>query len=472
MKDLTYLRLALVCVLAWVATNGAEPTVISVDPARVRQEFQGMGCGSIFYSGHITSFSKRGKHKLQREFYDDIFKTVPTRYLHLMIRPDHEPENDNDDPYRPDFSAKAFASTTPTIELCTAAKARRRDMQLYATLYTPPAWMKTNGKPSGGGKEKATLKEGLELELAEFTWAYLQHMRRAGHPIHYLSIANEPDWPHTQPSYFLTPKRHAELFAIVADYLEEMSRRYRSVPKPKLVAPNVLSAVGAAKRYLPETLKVAGRHVDVVAAHDYDRRGHRWKALRELAEDRPLWCSEWCWNGKDASPDLINSASEFWLVMTEAFNQGVNVWMAYDWAYPPRQGGEALTHIKWGNTYHKTKIYHGFSQWCRHLQPGMRVVELEISGPGATGIATPGVKASAFLARDRRYVVVHVVNLQDKPADIELRISGGLLNRARVRTTRTSRDESQEAHAPRHLTAGKMPDTLKPREMVSYVLSR
>jgi O-glycosyl hydrolase len=459
-------------VLACPTSLGAEPTTISVDVSKPRQEFQGMGCGSIFYTGHITSFAKRGKRTLQRQFYDDIFTAVPTRYLHLMIRPDHEPQNDNDDPYRPDFSAKAFGSTAPTIELCKAAKARRRDMQLYATLYTPPSWMKTNGKPSGGGKEKATLKDGLELELAEFMWAYLQHMRRAGHPIHYLSICNEPDWPHSQPSYFLTPERHAELFAIVADYLEKMHRRFPFVPKPKLVAPNVLSAVNAAKRYLPATLQTAGRHVDIVAAHDYDRRGQRWKTLRELAGNRPLWCSEWCWNGKDTSPDLINSASEFWLVMTEAFNQGVNVWMAYDWAYPPRQGGEALTHIEWGKSYHKTRIYHGFSQWCRHLQPGMRVVETTVSGPGATGIATPGVKASAFVARDRRHVVVHVVNLQDKPADIKLQAAGRTFDRARVRITRTSRDEAQATQPPRRLTAGEMADALKPREMVTYVVAR
>ncbi len=146
--------------------------------------------------------------------------------------------------------------------------------------------------------------------------------------------------------------------------------------------------------------------------------------------------------------------------------------MAYDWAYPPRQGGEALTHIEWGKSYHKTKIYHGFSQWCRHLQPGMRVVELDMSGPGATDIATPGVKASAFLARDRRYVVVHVVNLQDKPADIRLRIPGGPFDMARVRITRTSKDESQATHATRRLTGGEMADALKPREMVSYVLFR
>ena len=134
-----------------------------------------MGCGSIFYTGHITSFAKRGKRSLQKQFYDDIFADVPTRYLHLMIRPDHEPENDNDDPY-------------------------------------------------------------------------------------------EPDWPHTQPSYCLTPQRHAELFATVAAYLDTMAKRFPRVLKPKLVAPNVLSAVDAAKRYLPETLKLAAQRIRRLSA--------------------------------------------------------------------------------------------------------------------------------------------------------------------------------------------------------------
>ena len=313
MRNVACLSLGLIAGFACPVVRAAgqtatEPTIITVDVSKVRQEFQGMGCGSIFYTGHITSFAKRGKHELQRQFYDDIFKAVPTRYLHLMIRPDHEPANDNSDPYRPDFPADAFESTRPTIELCAAAKTRRRDMQLYATLYTPP--------------------------------------------------------------------------------------------------------------------------------------------------------------------DLIKSASEFWLVMTEAFNQGVNVWMAYDWAYPPRQGGEALTHIEWGKSYHKTKIYHGFSQWCRPLQPGMRVVEPEISGPGAPGGATPGVKSSAFLSRDGRRVVAHVVNLQDKTAGVALRIVGRAFERAPVHTTRTSSDASQAAQRPRRLAGGKLTDTLKPREMVSYVLSR
>ena len=39
---------------------------------------------------------------------------------------------------------------------------------------------------------------------------------------------------------------------------------------------------------------------------------------------------------------MIHSALEYGLAMHDGFAGGVNVWMAYDWVYPPRDSGEAL----------------------------------------------------------------------------------------------------------------------------------
>src|SRR5438132_6902824 len=127
--------------------------------------------------------------------------------------------------------------------------------------------MKTNNAVSGGGEARATLKNGLELELGEYIWAFLAYMKNNGAPIHYLSIANEPDWPHTQPGYFLSPEQYAALFKTVGDYLDKMAKKYPDVPRPKLVGPNTLSAPAAAKDYVPRLLKNASKHLDVIASH-------------------------------------------------------------------------------------------------------------------------------------------------------------------------------------------------------------
>lgn len=470
-RNHTYCLLVLVAVAtARGAPAATNETVVTVQPEARQQVFQGMGCGLIYFEGHVTSLAARGKLAEQEQLFDAMFRDVPTDYLQLMIRHNHEPANDNADPYTPEFREENFACYKATLAVCEAARKRRPNLKLYATLYTPPAWMKTNNEPGGGGKLKATLKPGLEAELGEFCWAFLDYMHRHGQTVDFLSIANEPDWPHTQPGYFLTPRQHAELFGKVAAYLDEMHRRRPAVPRPRLVAPNVLSAVDCAKRYLPPLLEGGGQKLDVVGGHDYDRRGHRWQAVTQMSQGRPVWVTEWCVNGPDTSPGLLRSAAEFWLAMTEAFNDGVNVWMAYDWAYPTRQGGEALIHIDWGQRYHLTKIYHGFKQWCAPLAPGMRVVRTEVSGACASDISKPGVKAAAFMLPDGRRLVVQVANVQEQEAAIRLNI-GGAFAAAKIIRHRTSATEDAALLPEARMQRGAFGDNLPPRGMVTYQLT-
>ena len=462
------LRIALAACLAALPAL-AEPTTVHILPDQPRQTIQGMGGGAIFYEGHVTSLAARGKDERQQQLYDDMFAKVRTDFLHLMIRHDHEPENDNADPYLPKFKPAWFDYAKHTIAICEAAKKRQPAMQLYATLYTPPVWMKTNGDPSAGGEARATLKPGMELELGEYCWAFLAWMHRHGQTVRYLSISNEPDWPHTQPGYCLTPDSHADLFAKVAAYLDEMASRHPEVPKPALVGPNLLSAVDTAERWLPPLLEKAGRSLAVVGSHDYDRRGDRWSVLTKAAKGRPVWVTEWCVNGEDHSPGLLNSASDYWLAMTEAFNGGVTSWMAYDWVYPPRPGGEALIHVDWGNDYQLTKIYHGYRQWCSALVPGMRNVPVELAGPAASGFSKPGLKAAAFLSADRKQLVVHAANVQDQPCEITLQLDGPF-SKLPVRRLRTSATEDMAELPTAAFENGQLAETLPPRAMATYLL--
>jgi O-glycosyl hydrolase len=459
--------LAVCAVFATLCGNvrAQETTQITVQTGRVRQVFEGLGAGAIFYEGHITSLAERNKNERQQQLYDDMFSRVPTRYLQLMIRETHEPQNDNADPFTPSFEEKNFAYCKHTIQIAKAALKRRPDMQLYATLYTPPPWMKTNNAASGGGESRATLKNGLERELGEYLWAFLAHMQKNGVPIQYLSIANEPDWPHTQPGYFLSPERYAALFKTVAEHLEKMAKKYPDVPRPKLVGPNALSMSGAATNYVPRLLKSAGKHLDVIGSHDYDPRGDRWGAARKLAGRRPVWLTEWCTRKKDASPGMIDSATEYGVAMHEAFQGGANVFMAYDWVYPPRDSGEALIHVDYGNNYRLTKPYYLFRQWAEPLKPGMRVVEIGVSGRAAVG-----VKATAFLSADQRTLVVHIVNAQDKDAPIALKLTGKFATATSAARKRTSGKEDGLALPALAGARGTFADTLPARSMVTYRL--
>ena len=460
MKKFLSFLFSIICIAR--LASGAEPVRIAIHADKPKQEFQGLGCGAIFFEGHITSLAARGKDVRQQELYDDMFAKVPTRYLQLMIRPDHEPRNDNEDPWTPTFDPANFKYCEHTLAIAKAAKARRPDIELFATLYTPPAWMKTNNSESGGGQAKGTLKPGLDLELAEFIWAFLDHMASNGTPIQWLSIANEPDWPHEQPGYFLTADRDAQLFKTVSDYLDKMSLTHR-MPKPKLVGPNTLSAPAAAESYVPALLRKAGPLLAAIASHDYDMRGNRWSALQRLAGNRPLWMSEWCSRGEDPSPGQINAATGYGMAMHEAFTGGANVWMAYDWVYPNRNAGESLIHVDWGNDYALKKPYWLFRQWAEPLVPGMRVVESAVSGSAGTT-----VQPTSFLSVDGRTLVVHIVNGQDSDAAVVLTFTGRFVTASAAARRRTSSTED-DAELP-SLTRGPdgFHDTLPARSMVTY----
>jgi hypothetical protein len=201
------------------------------------------------------------------------------------------------------------------------------------------------------------------------------------------------------------------------------------------------------------------------AAERRHRRGERIANLRKAAGKRPLWITEWCVNGKDSSVDLLNSAGEYWLAMTEAFNQRANVWMAYDWVYPPRDGGEALIHVDWGKSFQKTRIYYGNRQWCSVLVPGMRVIKCEISGEHATGVSNPGVKAAAFLSADGKRLVAHVANVQDREASLLIDVEPDF-SKVNAKHWRTSATEDCNALA--EIPSNPSPLPLPPRSLNTW----
>jgi hypothetical protein len=136
--------------------------------------------------------------------------------------------------------------------------------------------------------------------------------------------------------------------------------------------------------------------------------------------------------------------------------------MAYDWVYPPRDSGEGLIHVDWGNGYKLTKPYQVFRQWALPLKPGMKVVETGVTAKGLTG-----VKATAFLAADGRELVLHAVNAQDKEAAVGIKLAGKFtaMSAARTRTSATADVESLPAL---EAAGGVFADTLPIRSMVTY----
>ena len=136
---------------------------------------------------------------------------------------------------------------------------------------------------------------------------------------------------------------------------------------------------------------------------------------------------------------------------------------------PPREGGEALIHLDRGKSYRLTKIYHGFRQWCALLEPGMKVAGTTVRGPCASGTAQPGVKASAFVRPDGKRLIVQVAAVQDKAAEVELRVAPPFPY-GRYRWWRTSPEEDCAEQPAGVLRNGRLTTRLPARTMLTVCL--
>ena len=95
------------------------------------------------------------------------------------------------------------------------------------------------------------------------------------------------------------------------------------------------------------------------------------------------------------------------------------------------------------------------------------MIDTKVTGEFASGFAKPGVKATAFADASR--IVLHVANVQDRPAALQLRLG---LAASTARRTRTTASESCVELPALPLEAGLGTDELPARAMVTYEVNR
>ncbi|MCF7964464.1 MAG: glucosylceramidase [Methylobacter tundripaludum] len=85
-------------------------------------------------------------------------------------------------------------------------------LKLFASPWSPPAWMKTNGMMNNGGK----LKPEYRQTWADYYVRYIQEYGREGIPIWGLTVQNEPEATQTWDSCIYTGEEERDF---VRDYL-------------------------------------------------------------------------------------------------------------------------------------------------------------------------------------------------------------------------------------------------------------
>ncbi len=408
--------------------GSARPTgsfEVTLNPAETSHRFAGLGGGVLFYDNQFDI--TRGD-----DIYDWCFRDVHTTFLHVLIRPGYEKQADAGDWRSLDLARFDFRSLERPFRIVRKARERNPDLKIYASLYSPPPWLKTNGTTGGHG----SLREGpaSRQQLAKYLLAYLKHAQAQGIPVDYLGFFNEPDWPHTQEGmHFADLGTLAETFHDVARDLDSLIAAEGSLKnRPLYVFPDTLGAgsltrAGPGSRRLRERARLLSR-VDVWGVHDYwNQAGNYWHdRFHELRAfpgvgTRPIWVTEWAQRSRHGD---LASGVEYGVEMLNALRLGAEAWMVFEWCHPSgNQSG--LISTDWDAKpprprYWRSQAYHVFRQIANTSPAGSRVLAVGGRWTGKSQANGKGVEYLALRAGDK--VVVHLMNTEPAPVTYRLHL--------------------------------------------------
>lgn len=417
----------------------------TINPAAATHRFMGFGGGVLFYDNQFDITAKD-------DIVDWCFKDVRTSYLHVLIRPDYAKEKDIADWRNVDLAKLDFKSLERPLRIIKKALERNPDLKLYASIYSTPDWMKTNGATNG----KGTLKDGLPYRqrMASYIFAYLKRLHRDKIDVHYLGFFNEPDFPHTQDGmHFPDMGVLAETFHEVAKALDTLIAADADLKKPPVyIFPDVLGP-GSITRDAKNSQKLKDRirlldRVGIWGVHDYfstagTYRNERFRELRAFpgVGAKPIWMTEWSQGERHGD---LGSAVDYGVNMLNALRLGAEAWMVFEWCHP--SGNQAgLISTDWDakaprERYWRSKSYHVFRQIANTTPAGATVVSMKGTWKGVNQGKGSGVEYLALRAEKK--TIVHLMNTE--PAPVPFKLTGrGLTEKIEAWRTTPSADMAE-----------------------------
>lgn len=188
------------------------PTIF-IDPAKTYQQMDGFGFTLTGGSAQlINRMSPKKRAALLEELFGTKGEQIGISYLRISIgasdlsdrvfsycdlpegQTDVDLENFSIEPERQDLIPilKAILKINP-------------ELKIMASPWSPPVWMKTNGKSIGG-----SLKPVFYGAYARYFVKYIQAMQQEGIPIDAITVQNEPLHPGNNPSLLMHPQEQAE----------------------------------------------------------------------------------------------------------------------------------------------------------------------------------------------------------------------------------------------------------------------
>ncbi|NUO00073.1 MAG: glucosylceramidase, partial [Saprospiraceae bacterium] len=187
--------------------------IIFIDPAKTYQQMDGFGFTLTGGSAQlINRMSSEKRAALLEELFGTKGEQIGISYLRISIG-----ASDLSDQVfsycdlpegQTDVELETFSIEPERKDLIPVLKAILKinpDIKIMGSPWSPPVWMKTNGKSVGG-----SLKPVFYGAYARYFVKYIQAMQREGIPIDAITVQNEPLHPGNNPSLLMQPHEQAE----------------------------------------------------------------------------------------------------------------------------------------------------------------------------------------------------------------------------------------------------------------------
>ena len=337
--------------------------------------------------------------------------------------------------------------------------AKRGCPRNMSTVWSPPAWMKTNDNVIGGH-----LKPDKYLAYAEYLSMYVRGYREHHNiDIYAISLANEPDVTVRYSSCYWTGKEFHDFLKFLIPVFE----------RDKITAQVVVGEHSAwTENPVLESLEdsVTAARIDIVGVHAYHTAerdpfppiSQRCGPLVEtLRQHKKIWQTEAANLGGNY-PDIRDGIYWAKVVHTHVAENSANAWF-YWWAVSQYNGGGSLAHLNTkDNTWTVDKRLYTIGNYSRFVRPGYYRVHTNCE-------LSSGVLVSAYKSEPENKLVVVVINENVKSMDLELSLAG--VDAKSASACRTSEKEDLANLADIRISDNTLKVKLAPGSVTTYVMN-
>ena len=380
------------CLLAR-AGRADERVEVTVDTTKTHQTMQGFGACFITW---MTPPDYR-----RAEFYDSMVNDLGTTVVRCPIPPAFEAANDDDDPDHINWDG--FDRSELDSRMKFLNEFRRRGVKtFFASLWSPPAWMKTNRSTLHGGHLRPDKRE----EFAEFMAAFVLASRKYyGIEMYAVSLQNELLFVEPYESCVYNPHQIREAVRAVA-------RRFRKEKiETRIMMPEDMGFADRLTWFIHPTMRdPQTRDFPGFFCCHGGRGGIRnWQRIRdELKQyDRPLWMTETGGDRRDWKGALAVAGN-----MHDAIAGGdVGMWTFWQFTHLYENGRPKPS-------------YHAARHFYRFVRPGaVRVEAAPVSGD---------ILVTAYKHLEGRTLAIVVINRSDREIALSFKVTGSAPRRYEV----------------------------------------